>query len=177
MTGGEFLTPIQAMQLQANIKLLTFRRKMGNLKLIERLMRHGDFGRNYNPEDRRLKFQLTFLHVTKELSTYFDIPSSNRHSLLVTVEFLRHMSPACCNLDLMVLVNKRSCIDTELRMAILATIGERFPDKHWLNVYTDDSAAGLIIMVVRVFTLSTSTLAGQLVQIVLTMVVKGLRSI
>ncbi|GFR21470.1 putative RNA-directed DNA polymerase from transposon BS [Trichonephila clavata] len=78
--GGAFSTPIQAMQLQANIELLTFRRKMGALKLIERLKRHGDFWRNYNPAERRLKSQPIFLHVTKELSTDFDIPSSNRQS-------------------------------------------------------------------------------------------------
>ncbi|GFR27685.1 putative rna-directed dna polymerase from transposon bs [Trichonephila clavata] len=43
ITGGALSTPIQVMQLQANIEPLTFRRKMGALKLIERLMRHGDF--------------------------------------------------------------------------------------------------------------------------------------
>ncbi|GFQ88445.1 hypothetical protein TNCT_166981 [Trichonephila clavata] len=40
------------MQLQANIEPLTFRRKMRALKLIERLKRHGDFWRNYNPAER-----------------------------------------------------------------------------------------------------------------------------
>ncbi|GFR21208.1 uncharacterized protein LOC103524116 [Trichonephila clavata] len=141
ITGGAFSTPIQAMQLQANIEPLTFLRKMGALKLIERLKRHGVFWRNYNPVERRLKSQPTFLHVTKELSTDFDIPS-NRQSLLETVEFIRHLSPACYNLDLVLPVNKRSCINTELRMAALATIGERFPKTHWLHVYTDGSAAG-----------------------------------
>ncbi|GFQ81814.1 putative RNA-directed DNA polymerase from transposon BS [Trichonephila clavata] len=84
ITGGAFSTPIQAMQLQANIEPLTFRRKRGALKFIERLKRHGDFWRNYNPAERRLKSQPTFLHVTKELSTDFDIPASNRQSLLET---------------------------------------------------------------------------------------------
>ncbi|GFR31258.1 hexokinase_2 domain-containing protein [Trichonephila clavata] len=130
------------MQLQANIEPMTFRRKMGALKLIERLKRHGDFWRNYNPAERRLKSHPIFLYVTKELSTDFDIPSSNRQSLLETGEFIRHLSPACYNLDLVLPVNKRSCINTELRMAALATIGERFPETHWLHVYMDGSAAG-----------------------------------
>ncbi|GFQ68454.1 hypothetical protein TNCT_624401 [Trichonephila clavata] len=95
LTGGAFSTPIQAMQLQANIEPLTFRRKMGDLKLIDRLKRHGDFWRNYNPAERWLNSQPTFLHVTKELSTDFDIPSSNRQSLLETGEFIRHLTPAC----------------------------------------------------------------------------------
>ncbi|GFQ93246.1 hypothetical protein TNCT_468111 [Trichonephila clavata] len=100
---------------------------MGALKLIERLKRHGDFWRNYNPAERRLKSHPTFLNVTKELSTDFDIPS-NRQSLLETGEFIRHLSPACCNLDLVLPVNKRSLhSNTELRMAASATIGERFP--------------------------------------------------
>ncbi|GFQ72558.1 WD repeat-containing protein 60 [Trichonephila clavata] len=115
---------------------------MGALKLIERLKRHGDFWRNYNPAERRLKSHPTFLHVTKELSTDFDIPSSNRQSLLETGEFIRHLCPACYNLDLVLPINKRSCINTELRMAALATIGEGFPETHWLHVYTDGSAAG-----------------------------------
>ncbi|GFR22882.1 putative rna-directed dna polymerase from transposon bs [Trichonephila clavata] len=105
-------------------------------------MRHGDFWRNYNPADRRLKSQLTFLHVTKELSTDFDIPSFNRQSLLETGEFIRHLSPACYNLDLVLPVNRRSYIETELRMAAVATIGERFSETHWLHMYTDGSAAG-----------------------------------
>ncbi|GFR31874.1 putative RNA-directed DNA polymerase from transposon BS [Trichonephila clavata] len=142
ITGGAFSTPILAMQLQENIESLTFRRKVGTLKLIERLMRHGDFWRNYNPADRRLKSQPTFLHVTKELSTDFDIPSPNRQPLVETGKFLRHLSPACYNSYLMLPVNKRSCIDTELRMAALATISKRFPETHWLHVYTDGSAAG-----------------------------------
>ncbi|GFQ78922.1 putative reverse transcriptase [Trichonephila clavata] len=116
ITGGAFSKLIQAMQLQANIEPLTFRRKMVALKLIERLIRHGDFGRNYNPAD---------------------------YSPCLRVEnFLRHLSPACYNLDLVLPVNKRSCIDTELRMTALATVGERSPEKHWLHVYMDDSAAG-----------------------------------
>ncbi|GFQ87743.1 putative reverse transcriptase [Trichonephila clavata] len=105
-------------------------------------MRHDDFWRNYNPAERRLKSQPTFLQVTKELSTDFDIPSSNRQSLLETRELFRHLSPACYNLDLVQPVNKRSCIDTELRMAALVTIDKRFPETHWLHVYTDGSAAG-----------------------------------
>ncbi|GFQ74229.1 hypothetical protein TNCT_577261 [Trichonephila clavata] len=79
---------------------------MGAHKLIEKMMRHGDFWRNYNPTDRSLKSQPTFLHVTKELSTDFDIPSSNRQSLLETGEFLRHLSPTCYNLDLVLPVKK-----------------------------------------------------------------------
>ncbi|GFQ92632.1 putative rna-directed dna polymerase from transposon bs [Trichonephila clavata] len=142
ITGGAFSTPILAMQLQVNIEPLTFRSKMGALKLIERLMRHGDFWRNYNPVERRLKSHSTFLHVTKELYTDFDIPSSNRQSLLETGEFIRHLSPACYNLYLALPVNKISCINTELRRAALATIGERFPESHWLHVYTDGSDAG-----------------------------------
>ncbi|GFQ84050.1 putative RNA-directed DNA polymerase from transposon BS [Trichonephila clavata] len=51
ITGGAFSTPIQTMQLQANIEPLTFRRKMGALKLIERLKRHSNFWRNYNPQN------------------------------------------------------------------------------------------------------------------------------
>ncbi|GFQ82983.1 putative rna-directed dna polymerase from transposon bs [Trichonephila clavata] len=90
---------------------------MGALKLIERLKRHVDFWRNYNPAERR-------------------------QSLLETGEFIRHLIPACYNLDLVLPVNKRSCINTELRLAALATIGERFPETHWLHVYTDGSAAG-----------------------------------
>ncbi|GFR26755.1 hypothetical protein TNCT_536001 [Trichonephila clavata] len=115
---------------------------MGALKLIEILKRHGNFWRNYNPAERRLKSHPTFLHVTKELSTDLDIPSSNRQSLIETGEFIRHLSPACYNLDLVLPVNKRSCINTELRMAALTTIGERYPGTHWLHVYTDGSAAG-----------------------------------
>ncbi|GFR15943.1 putative reverse transcriptase [Trichonephila clavata] len=142
ITGGAFSTPILARQLKANIEPQTFRRKIGALKLIERLKRHGDIWRNYNPAERRLKSHPTFLHVTKERSTDFAIPSSNRQSLLETGEFIRHLSPACHNLDLVLPVNKRSCIKTELRIAALATIGERFQETHWLHVYTDGFAAG-----------------------------------
>ncbi|GFQ72748.1 putative RNA-directed DNA polymerase from transposon BS [Trichonephila clavata] len=84
ITGGAFLTPIQAMQLQANIKPLPFRRKMGALKLIERLKRHGDFWRNYNPAERRLKSQPTFLHVTLLILTSLlltDSPCSRLENL------------------------------------------------------------------------------------------------
>ncbi|GFR14184.1 hypothetical protein TNCT_553961 [Trichonephila clavata] len=114
---------------------------MGALELIERLKRHGDFWRNYNPAERRLKSQPTFLHVTKELSTDFDIPS-NRQSLLETGEFIRYLSPACFNLDLVLPVNKRSCINTELRMAVLWPLFSKDFPSHWLQVYTDGSAAG-----------------------------------
>ncbi|GFQ92047.1 hypothetical protein TNCT_265781 [Trichonephila clavata] len=70
---------------------------MGAFKLIQRLKRHGDFWRNYNRAECRLKSHSTFLHVTKELSTDFDIPSSNRQPLLETGEFIRHLSPAYYN--------------------------------------------------------------------------------
>ncbi|GFQ78661.1 hypothetical protein TNCT_463081 [Trichonephila clavata] len=65
-----------------------------------------------------------------------------KQSLFETGEFIRHLSPACYNLDLVLPVNKRSCINTESRMAVLATIGERFPETHWLHVYTEGSLAG-----------------------------------
>ncbi|GIY53593.1 hypothetical protein CDAR_58291 [Caerostris darwini] len=32
--------------------------------------------------------------------------------------------------------------ETELKMVTLATIGKRFPEQHWLHVYTDGSAIG-----------------------------------
>ncbi|GFR25348.1 hypothetical protein TNCT_463871 [Trichonephila clavata] len=165
------------MQLQAIIEPLTFRRKMRALKLIESLKRHGDLWRNYNPAKRRLKSHPTFLHVTKELSTDFDIPSSNRQSLLETGEFIRHLSPACYNLDLVLPVNKRSCINTELRIVLWPLLAKDSPRHTGYMCIRMVLLLGLIIILVRGLTPGTSALAGQLVQIVLTMMLKWLWSI
>ncbi|GIX98187.1 hypothetical protein CEXT_533281 [Caerostris extrusa] len=39
-------------------------------------------------------------------------------------------------------VSEISYTETGLKIVTLATIGERFPEQHWLHVYTDGSATG-----------------------------------
>ncbi|GFS95066.1 hypothetical protein NPIL_36651 [Nephila pilipes] len=57
VTGGVFSIPILAMQKQTRIEPLSHRRKIGALKLVERLKRRRNFWRTYSPAVHRLKSQ------------------------------------------------------------------------------------------------------------------------
>ncbi|GFS65739.1 hypothetical protein TNIN_50891 [Trichonephila inaurata madagascariensis] len=56
--------------------------------------------------------------------------------------FLWHLNTANYNLDFILPPREKSCPGSELKIATLASIGERFPLMDWLHVYMDGSAVG-----------------------------------
>ncbi|GFT66769.1 pol polyprotein [Nephila pilipes] len=76
---GVFSTPILTIQMQTRIETLSYRRKIGALKLVERLMIRNDFWMTYSPTVRRY-FSLS--RAVDKHCTNFDVEVDAVHMAL-----------------------------------------------------------------------------------------------
>jgi hypothetical protein len=140
MTGGAKSTPIAAMELQAGIEPLQYRRDKMVLKFWERNRRvYSDYWRGYYNAGRKLTSEVSPLMKAEDLRRTYNIPDTTPAPLITHCQVFDLLPDFSLQL-LDFTVPKTSCLEVELRKSAIRTIHEKYPEKDWLHIYTDGSS-------------------------------------